>query len=92
MKKIDRNKKKIRITTGIRTEINWGVFENNRICWKPYYDFDAMGVRVNSRVYFIGGRKNEKLCYYNRVEDNWIEEELVEGLRPFGESEGTVIS
>ena len=92
VKKIDRNKKKVRVTMGIKTEINWDVYEKNRICWKPYYDFDAMGVKVDSKVYFLAGRKNENLCYYDREEDEWVEETSIEGLKPFGESEGTVIT
>jgi hypothetical protein len=92
VKKTDRNRKKIKTTVGLRIEINYAVYESNRLAWKPFIDFDAMGVVVDRRAYFIGGRQPTPLCYYDRLEDKWVQEEPIKDLKPFGESEGTVIS
>ena len=54
--------------------------------WKTFFDFDAMGVVVGSRAYFLGGRQPAPLCYYDRSDDKWVQEQHVEGLKPFGES------
>ena len=54
--------------------------------WKPFIDFDAMSVPLGSRVYFIGGRKAVPLTYYERTNDEWLEETVIEGLKTFGES------
>ena len=62
------------------------------MCWKPFIDFDSMTVPLGNRVYFIGGRKSVPLTFYDRAEDRWGEERAVEGLKTFGESEGTPIS
>ena len=51
-----------------------------------------MTVALGSKVYFIGGRKLVPLSYYDRQEDEWVEETAIKGLKTFGESEGTVIS
>lgn len=51
-----------------------------------------MGVVVGRKAYFIGGRQPSPLCYYDRSEDKWVQETPIDGLKPFGESEATVIS
>jgi hypothetical protein len=84
VKKTDRNRKKVRTTVGLKIDINYTVFENNRLAWKPYIDYDAMTVAVGKRAYFIGGRQPAPLCYYDCGEDKWVQEGPIEGLKPFG--------
>lgn len=88
----EKNKKKIKTTVGIKMDINYAIYENNRLAWKPYFDFDAMGIAIGKKAYFIGGRQSVPLCYYDREEDKWTQQGLIEGLKPFGESEATLIS
>jgi hypothetical protein len=73
VKKTDRNKKKVRTTVCIKFEINYNIYENNRLAWKPYIDFDAMGVVVDRKAYFLSGRQPAPLCYYDRSEDKWVQ-------------------
>lgn len=77
---------------GIRLEVNYSIFESNRICWKPFIDYDAMPVSSGSKTYFVGGRKTVPLSYYDRSENKWEQLKIIENVKPFGESEGTVIS
>jgi hypothetical protein len=77
VKKTDRSRKKVKTTVGLKIEINYAVYESNRLAWKPYIDFDAMGVVVGSRAYFIGGRQPTPLSYYDRSEDKWKQETLI---------------
>lgn len=51
-----------------------------------------MPVALDRKAYFIGGRQPTPLSYYDRFEDKWTQDTLIEGLKPFGESEGTPIS
>jgi hypothetical protein len=73
VKRTDRNKKKIKTTVALKIAINYTIYENNRLAWKPFVDFDAMGVTIGTKVYFIGGRKLVPLCYYDRVDDKWTQ-------------------
>lgn len=50
-----------------------------------------MAVAVGKRAYFIGGRQPAPLCYYDCEADCWVQERPIEGLKPFGESDGTVV-
>lgn len=81
----------MRTTVGIKIGIDYTVYENNRLAWKPYFDYDSMTVAVGKRAYFIGGRQPAPLCYYDCGAGCWAQEGPIEGLKPFGESEGTVI-
>lgn len=74
VKKTEKGRKKVKTTVGVRIEVNYAVYENNRLAWKPFIDFDAMGVVVGSRAYFLGGRQPAPLCYYDRSEDRWVQE------------------
>ena len=60
--------------------------------WKPFVDFDWMTFPIGSKVYFVGGRKICPLTYYDRHQDVWKQESVIEGLKTFGESEGTPIN
>ena len=73
MKKSERNRKKIKTTIGIKLDINYAIYESNRLAWKPYIDFDAMSVVADGKVYFIGGRQPTHLSYYDRFNDKWVE-------------------
>lgn len=84
VKKTNKNRKTIRTLVGCKTSVNYEIYENNRLCWKPFIDFDSMNVVIDSRVYFIGGRKSFPLCYYDRQTDKWVQEEPIKGLRTFG--------
>ena len=75
VKTIDRNKRKVKTTVGIKISLNYAIYEASRLCWKPFIDFDAIPVVFGSRVYFLGGRKICPLTFYDRKEDIWIEEE-----------------
>lgn len=74
IKMTNNNKKKIKTVVGLKTDVNYSIYEANRLAWKPYIDFDAMGVAVGRKAYFIGGRKPAPLCYYDRLEDKWGQE------------------
>ena len=66
IKMTEKNKKKIKTTVGLKMDINYAIYENNRLAWKPYFDFDAMGIAIGKKGYFIGGRQSVPLCYYDR--------------------------
>lgn len=51
-----------------------------------------MAVPIGHRVYFIGGRKIVPMTFYDRKQDKWIETEVIANLKPFGESDATVLS
>ena len=73
IKMTQKNRKKIKTTVGIKTALNYEIYQNNKMAWKPFIDFDAMTVPIGSKVYFIGGRKSVPLTYYNRHDDTWSE-------------------
>jgi hypothetical protein len=74
VKATDKNRKKVRTTVGFRTSLNFGIYESNRICWKPFIDFDAMPVCLGHKVYFIAGRSNAPLTHYDYLKNLWVEE------------------
>lgn len=86
VKTTDKNRKKIKTTVGFKISLNYEIYETNRICWKPFIDFDAMPVAIGHRVYFIAGRSKAPLIHYDRQQNKWIEEAPIENIKPFGES------
>jgi len=66
VKKTEKYSKKIKTTVGLRTSLNFEIYEKNRLNWKPFIDFDAMSVTIGPRTYFMGGRKLVPLSYYDR--------------------------
>jgi hypothetical protein len=73
VKKMDKSKKKVRTVVACRTSLNYEIYHNNRMAWKPFIDFDAIAVTLGSRVYFVGGRKIVPLSYYDRAYDKWVQ-------------------
>lgn len=86
VKMTQKNRKKIKTTVAIKLDINYTALENNRLAWKPFVDFDAMPVVLGTKIYYVGGRTNTHLSFYDHGDQKWGQTNPIEGLKTFGES------
>lgn len=41
----------------LKLTINYHIYESNRICFKPYIDYDCTAFSIGKKGYFLSGRK-----------------------------------
>jgi hypothetical protein len=41
----------------LKLTINYHIYESNRICFKPYIDYDCTNFSIGKKGYFLSGRK-----------------------------------
>ena len=57
IKTTQKYKNKNREIYGAQMRIKRQIYQSNKVCWKPFIDYDAIPVCVYWKALFFGGRK-----------------------------------